>query len=376
MKWLVSKIFRPLSLAHTITRTRTGRADRWLLVAVVVLTLIGIIMVYDSSIAIALRDFGDPYRFVREQVRFLIVGYGALLFFSWFDYRRLYGIALPLLLVTLALLFAVFIPGFGVRALGAYRWLNFRFFILQPAELAKLSLVIYLSAWFSMKEKGRVGAFVLLLAMVVGLVVAEPDLGTAIVILITACFLYWFSGALLSHVLLLAPLFVAAVAVLAIASPYRFARIQTFLNRERDPLGASYQIRQVLLGLGSGGMFGVGFGKSRQKYEYLPEANTDSIFAVLGEETGFAGGIFVILLFLFTIWRAFRIGRRAHDSFGRLLAFGIASWIGIQTVINLGAMVALLPLTGVPLPLISYGGSSLVITLSAIGILLNVSKHL
>jgi cell division protein FtsW len=152
------------------------------------------------------------------------------------------------------------------------------------------------------------------------------------------------------------------------------ARLTTFLHPDRDPLGSSYHIRQALLGLGSGGWFGVGIGQSRQKYEYLPEANTDSIFAIIGEETGFVGSVAVILLFVFASWRGFRIAKRATDGFGRLLAIGITSWISVQTIINLSAMVALLPLTGVPLPFVSYGGSSLIIILAAVGILLNISK--
>jgi len=272
-------------------------------------------------------------------------------------------------------LVAVFVPGMGVRALGAHRWLNFGFFILQPAELAKLVLIIYLSAWFSKVEKGKLIAFLLLLGIIIGLVIIEPDLGTAIIILSIALILYFLSGAPFIQFLLLFPILLIGVSGLAIIAPYRFRRLTTFFNPESDPLGASYQIRQVLFALGSGGWFGVGIGKSRQKYQYLPEANTDSIFAIIGEEVGFIGAIFVVVSFLFLVWRGFKIAKGAADPFGKLLALGISSWVGIQTIINLAAMVALLPLTGVPLPLVSYGGSSLIILLSAFGILLNISKH-
>lgn len=345
-----------------------------MLVAVVVLSLFGILMVYDSSVAIAIRDFGNQYYYLRDQLKWLGVGFAALTVFSFIDYHRWYKIALPILVVTLLLLLAVFLPGIGIRALGAHRWINFGFFVLQPAELAKLALVIYLSAWFSFRERKRLTAFVLLVSMVVGLVLLEPDLGTSVIIVAIALLLYFSSGAPVLHFAAIIPVLVAGVLVLSIMSPYRMARLTTFLHPDRDPLGSSYHIRQVLLGLGSGGWFGVGIGQSRQKYEYLPEANTDSIFAIIGEETGFVGSTAVILMFVFASWRGFRIAKRARDGFGRLLAIGITSWISLQTIINLSAMVALLPLTGVPLPFISYGGSSLIIMLAAVGIVLNISR--
>lgn len=351
-----------------------GRGDRWLLVTLVMLAAIGILMVYDSSVAIALRDFADPYHFVRDQVKWLCLGFIAFTAFSRIPYETWRRAAVPAMLVTLGLLIAVFIPGLGVRALGAHRWINFRVFILQPAELAKLSMVIYLSAWFATREKGRLLAFVLLLGMVVGLVIIEPDLGTGITILVTAMCLYFLSGAPITHFLALVPVLALAIGGLAVMQPYRLRRVMTFLNPELDPLGASYQIRQAILALGSGGWFGVGLGKSRQKYEYLPEANTDSIFAILGEETGFIGAVIVVSLLVFLVWRCFKIAKRVNEPFGKLLVLGIGSWIGSQALINIGSMVALFPLTGVPLPLISYGGSNLVITLSALGIVYNVSK--
>lgn len=355
-------------------KTTGGIGDRWLLAATVILATVGILMVYDSSVAIALRDFGDPYYFVREQVKWLVLGFIGFAIFSRFPYSAFRQFAVPILIGTLVLLLAVFIPGFGVHALGARRWLNFGLFVVQPAEVAKLAMVIYLSAWFSTKEKGRLAAFLLLTGMVVGLVLLEPDMGTATTILLTALSLYFLSGAPIGHFLAIIPVLLVGLGGLAIAQPYRLRRVTTFLNPDLDPLGSSYQIRQILLALGSGGLFGVGLGKSRQKYEYLPEANTDSIFAILGEETGFIGATIVVLLFLFLVWRCFKIARRIQDPFGKLLALGVGSWIGIQAFVNIGSMVAIIPLTGVPLPLISYGGSNLIITLSALGMVYNISK--
>ncbi len=349
--------------------------DRWFVGIVLFLSFFGVLMVYDSSVAIAIRDFGDQYYYAREQLKWLGIGILAMVVLSRIDYHKWYALALPALLGTMGLLMAVFLPGIGVRALGANRWLNFGVFVLQPAELAKLVLVIYFAAWFSAREKGRFGAFLLLTGIIFGLVILQPNLGTGIIIIAIALVMYFLSGASVKHFALLIPVVVIGVALLAVSSPYRFGRLTTFLHPESDPLGASYQIRQVLLSLGSGGVTGIGIGKSRQKYEYLPEANTDSIFAIIGEETGFVGTTFVIGAFAFFVWRGFLVASRATDPFGKLLAAGIAAWVGIQSVLNIGAMTALVPLTGIPLPFISYGGSSLVILLAASGIVLNISRQ-
>lgn len=378
----MKKVFQALLMRHGPAKklfirdqSHIGRVDSWLVVSVVLLSLFGILMVYDSSVAIAIRDFQDQYYFVKEQFKWLVVGLVALGITSRIPYRFWYTIAVPMLLVTMAFLLIVFLPGVGIHALGARRWINFGFFVLQPAELAKLSLVVYLSAWFSREEKNRFFSFLLLTGMIAGLVILEPDLGTSIILSCIAVSMYFFSGAPVSHFLGLVPIIVGAVFLLAIAAPYRMQRLTTFLNPSQDPLGSSYQIRQVLIGLGSGGWWGVGIGKSRQKYEYLPEANTDSIFAIIGEEIGFVGASLVVLGFLFIVSRGFRIALHAPDTFGRLLALGILSWVAIQTLINISAMVALIPLTGVPLPFVSYGGSSLIILLSAVGIVLNISRY-
>lgn len=348
--------------------------DRWLSFSVIVLTLFGILMVYDSSVAIAIRDFGNQYYYAMEQFKWLIAGYVVLIICSFVDYHVWQKLALPALIGTLVLLMAVFLPHIGVSALGAHRWINFGFFVLQPAELAKLSLIIYLSAWFTTREKGRFLSFLMLIGMVVGLVLIEPDLGTSIIIVSIAVLMYFASGAPIRNFGILVPLLATVVLALAIISPYRMARLTTFLHPEQDTLGSSYHIHQALLAIGSGGWFGLGVGQSRQKYEYLPEANTDSIFAIVAEELGFVGAVSVILVYIFLIWRGFRIAKRAPDTFGKLIALGVTAWISVQTVINLSAMVALMPLTGVPLPFISYGGSSLIIILAAVGILLNVSR--
>lgn len=351
-----------------------GKLDVWLLLITLFLVFFGLVIVYDASSVVAERDFGDKYRYVRDQAIWVALGMGLLFFVSFVEYHIWQKIALPFLLVTLFLLAAVFIPGFGVHVLGARRWLNFGFFVVQPAELAKLSLIVYLSSWFSAKEKGRFFAFLLLLGLIIGLVILEPDMGTSIVLGASAVVLYFLSGAPIWHFILLIPGAVAGLLVLIKLAPYRFQRLITFFDQEKDPLGASYHIRQTLFALGSGGLTGVGLGKSFQKYAYLPEGTTDSIFAIIAEELGFVGSSLVVVIFLFLIFRGFMIARNTKDPFGKLLAAGLTSYLAIQIIINLCAQVILLPLTGIPLPFISYGGSSLLISLISVGILLNISR--
>jgi len=345
-----------------------------ILIPAAILSVVGLIMVYDSSVAMAIRDFQNQYYYLIEQAKWMLLGWVILPIFLFIPYRTWYPIAVPFIMVTIILLLLVFIPGLGVHALGARRWINLGFTVLQPAELAKLSLILYLSAWFSNKERKRLGAFALLISIVVGLILLEPDMGTATVTVGVAVILYFFSGAPMRHFYIMIPVCIAFIIALALISPYRLARLTSFINPEKDPLGSSYQVRQATLALGSGGIFGVGLGKSRQKYQYLPEANTDSIFAIIGEETGLVGGLTIISLYLFMLFWGYKIALRAKDAFGKYLALGITSWIVLQAGINIAANAALIPLTGVPLPLISYGGSSTIVILSALGILMNIGR--
>lgn len=356
-------------------RKQTNKIDYLLATITLILSLFGLLMIFEASSVSAQQSFQDKYYFVKNQSIWLLFGIIAMFIAAKIDYRRYYGISIILLVFALFTLLGVFLPGIGVKVGGARRWLNFGVFKFQPAELAKLVLVIYLSAWFSFKEKGRFLPFLILLGLVLGLVVVEPDLGTAVVIGAISVVLYFFSGASIWHFLLLVPVGLLGVLGLALVSPYRYRRLITFLNPSYDPLGASYHIRQLLLALGSGGLFGTGIGKSRQKFYYLPEATTDSIFAIIGEELGFAGTSVLLFLFFILIYRGFKIATHAPTRFGQLLAGGVTAWFAIQIIINLGAAVALLPLTGVPLMFISYGGSSLVVSLVGIGILLNISKQ-
>jgi cell division protein FtsW len=349
--------------------------DLLLFGVVTLLTFFGLLIIYDASSVIAFNVYGDKYNFIKDQAVWVTLGFVALFIFYFIDYHKWHNLALPFLITALILLLLVFIPGLGLGAKGAHRWVNFGLFSFQPAEFVKLVLAIYLAAWFSHKEKGRFLAFALLLGFIMLLVMLEPDLGTASIILFEAIILYFLSGGSLMSFVIGAPI-VAAVGFLYIQSaPYRLARLTSFLNLGNSLGDTSYHVKQILIALGSGGILGLGIGNSIQKYAYLPENVTDSIFPIIAEEFGFVGATLLIILFMVLVWRGLLISAKAKDTFGKLLAAGIISFIGMQIIINLGAMTALFPLTGVPLPFISYGGSALVIDMASMGILLNIAKQ-
>jgi cell division protein FtsW len=356
-------------------RLSLKKVDVILLFSVIFLTLFGLLMIYDASSYISSRDFhGNKYHYILDQGIWSILGFIGLSIFSRFDYKKLYSLALPLLITAIILLLAVFIPGLSTPVLGARRWINLHIFVLQPGEFVKLSLAIYLAAWFSIKEKGRFTAFILLIGLVLGLVMLEPDMGTAIIILSEALVLYFLSGGNLLYVTSLTPVLAIVGYLLIKLEPYRASRLTTFLHPNDSLQTASYQMHQVLIALGSGGIFGVGLGNSLQKYAYLPENVTDSIFAIIGEEFGLVGAVILIGIFIIITWRGMYISMSTKDLFGKLLAGGITAFLVSQMIINLGAQTAILPLTGVPLPFISYGGSALVVDLCSIGILLNIAS--
>lgn len=351
------------------------KVDIPLLVSVILLTLFGLFMIYDASSFVAFRDFGDKYRYLKDQGFWFLIGSASLIFASYFDYKKYYNLALPALIGSLALLILVFFPVIGVELLGAHRWINAGVFLLQPSEITKLSLAFYLSAWFSNKEEKRFLPFLLLIGLIIGLIVIEPDMGTAFIVFAEAVAIYFLSGGRIWQILSLVPLSLIGGLALIKLEPYRASRLATFLNPGNDIQNSSYHVRQILFALGSGGITGVGLGNSLQKYAYLPESTTDSIFAIVAEEIGLLGSLLLIAVYIFIIWRGFYIALHAKDTFGKLLAGGITTFIAIQTIVNLAAQTALLPLTGVPLPFISYGGSALIINLFSVGILLNISRQ-
>jgi cell division protein FtsW len=337
------------------------------------LTTIGLFFVFESSSVSAFRLYGDSFYFFKLQLVWFILGVGVMIFFSFFDYRKLYYLSFPALMITIVLLIAVLIPGVGRNVLGARRWIGFGPITIQPSEIAKFSSILYLCSWFLHKEKHRFGSFLLLLGFIITLVMIQPDMGTAIIIFGLFVTIYYISGQSLVHLTFLVPLSAAGFLVLAHKSPYRLKRLMAFLDPHSNTQGISYHINQILISLSSGGLLGRGFAESRQKYQFLPEAHTDSIFAIIGEEFGFLGSFFVIILFIFLLHNIYLVAQNSKDKFGKFLAGAIFALFALQIVINLGGMTALIPLTGVPLPFISYGGSSLLIFFSLMGILINIA---
>ena len=353
-----------------------NKAGIFLFLNALFLSFLGIFILYESSTYSALLAIGDKYYFVKNQLIWLILGVVACLLISKIEFKKYYNIALPLLLSSLFLLVLVFVPGLGVKLKGAYRWINLGFTVLQPSEILKITLTIYLAAWLSIKEKGRALAFLMLVSLSVLLVIIEPDMGTAVVIGATATIVYFLSGAAYRDLVFILLLMLVGVLVLIKLEPYRMARLSSYQNLDhKDLTTASYHVKQILIALGSGGFSGVGFGNSIQKYAYLPESTTDSIFALFSEEAGFIGSTIVILMFGALSTLGFLVALRAPDLFGKLLAAGIVSFISIQAFINIASQVVLIPLTGIPLPFISYGWSSLIINFVSIGILMNIAKR-
>lgn len=361
-----------MKIRKVYLRSQENHFDLPLLLVVVVLCIFGLLMVYDGSVVQSFQDYGDSYFFARQQLIWLGLGSVIAFILTNFNYQRLKILSPFFLAGSFVMLLAVFLPGIGVDVSGASRWLMFGPVTIQPAEAIKLTGIIWLSA---VLEKGPNLKLLLGLILLVGFITGflQKDLGSTIIFVLSAASLFLISGGSLLKLAGTVILATFAGFILIITSQYRRNRFAAFFNPFSDPQGFTYHISQILIALGSGGLFGLGLGQSRQKF-YIPEVTTDSIFAIVGEELGFVGGLVLILLFGFLIIRGFRIAQNASDQFGKLLAVGLTSWLGVQSIINLSAMVALLPLTGVPLPFISYGGSALLANLSAVGILLNISK--
>ncbi len=370
---LIKKTRSSRDLKKSVNKSVSLQIDKKLLFLTILLTFFGLIAVADASAPLALRNFSDKYYFFKQQFYWAIAGVVLMLIFSKINYKFWERIATPLFIGSLIGLFMVFIPGLGIKVLGASRWINLGFTSFQPSELIKLTLAIYLAKIFS---KGKsVAAYFVPVLIVAGLIMLQPDLGTTSIIVGLSMVQIFTSGIDLFRFAGAGLLGAVGVLGLIISSSYRRERLMTFLKVSKNPLDEGYHIRQILLALGSGGFWGVGLGQSRQKYLFLPETATDSIFAIIAEEIGFLGAFLFVLLFALFIYRGFSIAQKAPDKFSYLLAIGVTSWIGIQIFFNIASMVALVPLTGIPLPFVSYGGTALVTTLIATGILLNISKY-
>ena len=370
-----------MAVAET-RRVRSPQPDYVIFGLVLGLVVLGLLIVYSSSFALGLLAFNDANYFVARQAVWAAIGIALLVTFMRLDYRLLRHVSPLLMLVAIVGLVAVLVPGIGLERNGAQRWIALGPLPpVQPSEFAKLALIIYVAAWLSGKgthvrsfAMGFV-PFVLMVGVVAGLILLEPDTGTAAVIVLTTVTLFFVAGASLTHLTALLGVGGVSAMLLILTSGYRADRLVAFLAAEDDPGGIGFQTLQLLIALGSGGIGGLGLGASRQKFFYIPGSHTDGVFAVIGEELGFIGAIGVLLLFAVLVYRGFRVILGARDEFGALLATGIVCWIAFQALINVGGITRAIPMTGIPMPFLSYGGSALAALLAAVGILLSVSRR-
>lgn len=351
-----------------------------LMIPTALLLGVGLVMVFSASSVAAYARYGSSFLFFQRQAVYAGVGVLGLLLLSRMPYAVWSRLAVPFLAATGILLLLVLHPGVGTIAGGSARWIAVGPITIQPSEIAKLALVAFAATVLTRKAAllDDLGHLLLPLlpvtAIVCWLVMRQPDLGTTVILAGTILVLLFVAGVRLRY-LIFAGIAGAAIGwVLIMSAAYRRARFLSFLSPWKDPQNAGYHLIQSYIALGSGGLFGVGLGASRQKWMYVPNAHTDFIFSILGEELGLLVAICVLVLFAVLLYGGIRVAARAPDTFGRLLASGIVSWLGLQTIVNLGAVTGLLPITGVPLPLLSYGGSSLVVTLGAIGVLVNIAR--
>lgn len=372
------------------SKINRGKPDYILLSVVVFLILLGIVILASVSAPLSQEKFGTPTFFLFRHILFGLLP-GIILGFIAFKtplaiFKKWAPVAL---LGTLFLMILVFIPKIGVTAGGASRWINLGFTSFQPSELLKLTFILYLASWLATRTENKtlknsqnlnkysttLIAFLVVTGLVALFLALQPDISTLVIIMSSAVFMYFLANTPLKHTLLIVLIGIAGLASLIKIAPYRFNRLLVLFKPELDPMGLSYQIKQALIAIGSGGILGRGLGMSAQGFGLIPQSMSDSIFAIFSEETGFIGSFVLISLFLLFVWRGFEIAKKAQDKFCQLASLGLSIWIILQTVVNIGAMVGVLPLTGIPLPFISLGGSALVAELIGVGILLNISTH-
>jgi len=348
---------------------------------IIILLFIGLLMVYSASNIWADYKYADRLFFVKRQLLFSGAGVVAMIFIMFIPYYAWQKYSRIILISCFILLLVVLIPGVGVIRGGARSWIGIGAFSIQPSEFMKLGLIIFLATTLAHKQK-YITSFkkgflplTLLIFTAFGFIMLQPDLGTGLVLVLTCMLMIFVAGARYLHFFSLAFIGLVGLTFLILSAPYRLKRITAFLNPWEDPLGDGFQIIQSLYAIGPGGLMGVGFGNSLQKYFYLPEPQTDFIFAIIGEELGFIGGSIVICLFVLLFWRGIKIALEAPDTFARFMALGIIGMLIIQVMINISVVIGLIPVTGITLPFLSYGGSSLTLTLCSVGILLNISRY-
>jgi cell division protein FtsW len=352
-------------------------------VVTVLLLLTGLVMSFSASFVDA-AEAGDPFGVFRRQILWAALGIAGFVLAACVHHGRWRRLAWPLLLVSLAGLALVLVPGVGLTRFGSTRWLGFGPFVVQPSEIAKLATLLW-TADVLERKRPKDGSLhepshlaipaIPLLAVLAALVLAQPDLGTTILLGLIVGAVLWVEGLPGRYVGVGAVAAVAAVGALAVLAPYRLARVTGWLDPESDPLGSGYQLLQAKFAMGEGGVFGLGLGSSRAKWNLVPNPETDFIFAIIGEELGVAGAAGVLALFAALLWFGLRVAYAAEDGFGRTVAFGVTAWVVGQALINVGTVTGLLPITGVTLPLVSVGGSSLVSTLVALGTLVSIARR-
>lgn len=365
-----------------LTKNSYHRADKFLIIIVGLIIIFGLVMLLSASSVVAYNSYQDSYYFFKHQLIGLSAGLLAFWFFSRFDYHRWKKMAFYLLIFSLILLLLVFIPGLAAGWGKAKSWIKVFGHSLQPAEIVKITFLIYLAAWLEARKNQLknfsqgIGPFIIILGLVSLLMLLQPDFGTLFIIAITSLIVYFVAGGGLKHIFFILIIGLVALAIMINFKPYQANRFKCLVDPEFSKKEYCYQVNQSLIAIGSGGIFGRGLGASRQKFLYIPEVVGDSIFAVIGEETGWLFSSTLIILYLALFYRGMMIAKNATDNFGRILAAGIVSWLTIQALINIGGLINFIPLTGLPLPLISYGGTALMASLGAVGILVNISKQI
>jgi cell division protein FtsW len=352
--------------------------DVQLLFAVLFLVGIGIVMVYSASSALALKKYGSDFHFLEKQAVFSLVGIVALVVFSHIPFRLYRSLTYPILFLALGLLIAVLVSGLGLEAGGSLRWIRLGPLTFQPVETARLAIVVYMAYSLSKKKDGlrqfRIGfvPHVMVLALFIVPLMLQPDFGSVVIFATLVWLMMFVAGVPVRHLLSALLLMLPMAYYLMVTATYRIKRLVSFLDPWQYPAGEGYQIIHSLMAFGTGGLWGTGIGKGYQKLFYLPEPHTDFIFAVIGEELGFWGVLFIVGLYSLVIWRGTSIAFRCQDEFGMLMAIGITTAIGLQVSINMGVALGLLPTKGLTLPFLSYGGTSLLLNMASIGILMNI----
>ena len=355
------------------------KIDKYILISVIILSLFGLLMIYSSSTIWAEYKFNDPYKFLKTQGIFLIIGYILIYIISNIPYQTYLKYSNTILISCIILLILVLIPGIGTVRNGSRSWFGIGSLGIQPSEFAKLGIIIFTSKYLTNNKMKDIKTSVLpilsIVLLIFGLIMLQPDFGTGIIIVMTIIVLLYISGVKINFFIKLGILGLIGIITLIIMAPYRLKRIISFINPWADPLGSGFQIIQSLYAIGPSGLLGTGLGNSVQKHFYLPEPQTDFIFSIISEELGFMGVIIVTTLFITIIYRGLKTSMKQVDNFSKYLSFGLTFSLAFQAILNLMVVVGLIPVTGVTLPFLSYGGSSLLVSMINIGILLNISKH-